>query len=410
MHVFRPRPCSKFTTSFWGVPQTRRSNSAPESKTLTTVIWIDWYSYHVSRFRALFENKTFARQVTGIELVGGCGVHSGLQFRNTERSGLPISTLFPLEDWEKAGQLKLASAVWQKLAELKPAAVLVPGWYTAPALASALWAKLHRKRSILMSETTEGDYKRVWWKESLKSLLVTQLFDFGIAGGLPHMRYLKRLGFSPDRIGRFYDVVDNRFYQERADAARQSPQLRSAQSLPDQYFLYVGRLAPEKNLTACLKAFAAYRRSEGTWDLVLVGDGPEREDLKERCLELDISEHVIFAGLKTAPETTLYYAFAKCFLLPSTREPWGLVVNEAMASGLPVLVSNRCGCVEDLVEEGGNGFLFDPTDDSQLTHEMLKIGESSQLTIDAMGHRSRDIIAGYSPEHWAEEVARVVRL
>jgi 1,2-diacylglycerol 3-alpha-glucosyltransferase len=375
---------------------------------LTTVIWIDWYSYHVSRFRALLENRSLARQVTGIELVGGCGVHAGLQFRDGERAGLPISTLFPQADWEKTGQLTLARALWKKLNELRPSAVLVPGWYTAPALASALWAKLHGKRSILMSETTEADYRRVWWKESLKQLLIWLLFDYGIAGGSPHIRYLARLGFAPERIARFYDVVDNRFYQEQADRARKFPRLRAFSGLPEKYFLYVGRLAPEKNIDGCLRAFAAYRRSGGSWSLVLVGDGPEREALQNQSEGLGIAGHVIFAGMKTAQETTSYYALAGCFLLPSIREPWGLVVNEAMASGLPVLVSDRCGCAEDLVEHGGNGYLFDPGNDEELTFCMLRVGHSSLHSIEVMGHRSREIIAGYSPELWAEEVARVV--
>jgi glycosyltransferase involved in cell wall biosynthesis len=367
---------------------------------LTTVIWIDWYSYHVSRFRALFEHQSFQRQVTGIELVGGCGVHRGLQFRDAARAGLPISSLFPEADWDRTGPMKLACAVWRKLDQLRPSSVLVPGWYTAPALTAALWAKLHGKRSILMSETTAQDYRRVWWKESAKRLLIRLLFDYAIGGGAPHVRYLAQLGFAFERIGWFYDVVDNRFYREESDGARQFPALRQTSGLPKDYFLYVGRLAPEKNLSACLRAFARYRELGGTWSLVLVGDGPEREALEKESHELRLGGQVNFAGLKTAKETVLYYAFAGCFLLPSMREPWGLVVNEAMASGLPVIVSNRCGCVEDLVEPGGNGFVFDP---------MLTIAESSPRVIGKMGQRSREIIAGYTPEHWAAEVARAVQ-
>ena len=121
---------------------------------MTTVIWIDWYSYHVSRFRALFEHQSFKGQVTGIELIGGCGVHAGLKFREDDRAGLPIESLFPTADWESTGQMELAGAVWRKLQEIQPSAVLVPGYYNAPALAAAIWARLHRKRSVLMSETT----------------------------------------------------------------------------------------------------------------------------------------------------------------------------------------------------------------------------------------------------------------
>jgi len=376
---------------------------------LTTIIWIDWYSYHISRFRALFNHPSFQRQVTGIELVGGCGVHAGLQFRDADREGLPISSLFPETDWAKAGQIKLALAVWRKLDQLRPSSVLVPGWYTAPALAAALWAKLHNKRSILMSETTEEDHRRVWWKEFSKRILIWLLFDFSIAGGKPHVRYLERLGFPLSKIARFYDVVDNAFYQEASIRAKERPELKQAYRLPSNYFLYVGRLAPEKNLKACLLAFARYRELGGTWSLVLVGDGPDREALENLSRDLGIREHCVFAGLRAAKEITTYYAFAGCFVLPSTLEPWGLVVNEAMASGLPILLSKRCGCAEDLVEPAGNGFMFDPTDEIELTNRMLAVSESSQAVLDAMGQRSREIIAEYSPERWASEVARVVQ-
>jgi 1,2-diacylglycerol 3-alpha-glucosyltransferase len=375
---------------------------------LTTVIWIDWYSYHVSRFRALSEHHALKGQVTGIELIGGCGVHSGLKFRDADREGLAISSLLPAADWENAGQIHLARAVWKKLQQLKPSAVLVPGYYTLPALTAALWARVHRKRSVLMSETTQGDYPRVWCKELPKRILVQSLFDYGIAGGKPHVRYLSQLGFSSDKIARFYDVVDNRFYQEAADQARRTPALRQQLELPENYLLYVGRLAPEKNIDGLIAAFACYCEAGGPWSLVLVGDGAERTRLEKQCVALGIAGRVRFIGLKNARETVPYYAFAGCFVLPSTREPWGLVVNEAMAAGLPVIVSQRCGCAEDLVTPDGNGFVFDPTTPNQLTECLLRMSAFDRTTIGAMGRKSQEIIAGYTPQHWAAEVARLV--
>src|ERR1019366_5706984 len=121
---------------------------------MTAVIWIDWYAYHISRLRALTQHESFQGKVTGIELVGGCGGHEGVKFREDDRAGLPISSLFPTADWQKTAQVKLARAVWRKLDELAPSSVLIPGLYTVPGLADALWAKWNRKRSVLMSETT----------------------------------------------------------------------------------------------------------------------------------------------------------------------------------------------------------------------------------------------------------------
>jgi glycosyltransferase involved in cell wall biosynthesis len=259
-----------------------------------------------------------------------------------------------------------------------------------------------------MSETTEADYSRAWWKESVKRLLIGLLFDYGIAGGKPHVRYLTRLGFAPAKIARHYDVVDNRFYLEQAERARQLPETRGANGLPENYFLYVGRLAPEKNVDGLLRGYARYRRAGGTWSLVLVGDGPERAALERLCAGMQIADDVRFAGLKSAWGTTAYFAFAGCFVLPSGREPWGLVVNEAMASGLPVIVSDRCGCAEDLVANGTNGYLFDPANDEELSGHLLAMSEAPESLRKQMGRKSLEIIDGYSPRHWAEEVARLV--
>lgn len=374
---------------------------------MTTVIWIDWYAYHVSRFRALVQHESLRGKVTGIELVGGCGVHDGLKFREDDRNGLPVTSLFPEADWSGTSKISLARAVWLKLNELQPASVFVPGLYTIPGFTAAVWARLHGKRSVLMSETTYGDMARSRWKELLKRALTKALFGYGIAGGKPHVRYLRHLGLRADRIGSCYDVVNNAFYEEAAASARETPRLREALRLPKDYFLYVGRLAPEKNVSTLLHAFAGYAGRGGAWDLVLVGDGGERARLEEQCRTLGITHRVRFCGLKKTSEIPPYYAFANCFVLPSTREPWGLVTNEAMASGLPVIVSRRCGCAEDLVEEHANGYLFDPEDQLKLTECLLAMNAAGPEKLAAMGLRSWRIIQNYSPQRWADEVARL---
>jgi glycosyltransferase involved in cell wall biosynthesis len=376
---------------------------------LTTVIWIDWYSYHISRFRALVANETLKGQVTGIELVGGCGVHTGMQFRDQNRGGLPITSLFPTKDWNQVGRTEVARALWKKLNELRPSLVLVPGIYTLPGLAAALWAKLHGRRTVLMSETTQQDYRRHWWREMPKRLLMGMLFDYGIAGGKPHARYLRELGFPLDRIARFYDVVDNQFFSDAASSARAVSNPRNALKLPDNYFLYVGRLSPEKNVAGLVKAFARYQEQGGSWSLVLVGDGPDRAQLEELATAFGVRDTVQFRGFQATRDIVPYYAFAGCFVLPSLREPWGLVVNEAMASRLPVIVSSRCGCAEDLVHPGANGYLFDPASDEDLTGRLSAIGALDAPSLHAMGERSLEIISGYSPEHWAAEVAQIAQ-
>ena len=141
-----------------------------------------------------------------------------------------------------------------------------------------------------------------------------------------------------------------------------------------------------------IEEFADYRERGGKWSLVLAGDGPLREPLKVLVTSLGLSGTVQFAGHKTSTGLLPYYAFAGCFVLPSTREPWGLVVNEAMASGLPVLVSDRCGCAEDLVQSGVNGFVFDPAERGAIRQSLQSIEKREGELLVRMGRQSREII------------------
>jgi glycosyltransferase involved in cell wall biosynthesis len=141
--------------------------------------------------------------------------------------------------------------------------------------------------------------------------------------------------------------------------------------------------------------------------LVLVGDGPQRDELRSMALVKGLTE-VHWPGFKYFHELPLYYALAGCFILPSVREPWGLVVNEAMASGLPVLVSNSCGCAPDLVREGENGYTFDPANIGQLVDFMRQISISSFRQLQGMSEASRDIVSQFTLQIWADNLARAL--
>jgi hypothetical protein len=112
-------------------------------------------------------------------------------------------------------------------------------------------------------------------------------------------------------------------------------------------------------------------------------------------------------GFKQYDELPVYYGLAGAFIHASTVEQWGLVVNEAMASGLPVLVSNRCGCAADLVREGVNGFTFDPYNVEQLAQLMLKISAFS-FPLSTFGASSREIIAAWGTFAFGEGLAEAV--
>jgi glycosyltransferase involved in cell wall biosynthesis len=212
------------------------------------------------------------------------------------------------------------------------------------------------------------------------------------------------MGFPRERIWTGYDVVDNQAFADGAAAARsQADSMRDRLGLPDRYFLFVGRFAPEKNVLRMLEAYAKYRQVAGrrAWGLVLVGGGPLETELRARAQEL---RDVVFAGFQQGDAVPTYYGLASCLVLPSVSETWGLVVNEAMAAGLPVLVSQRCGCVPELVRPGVNGYVCDPLDTDGMARLMGEMS-SDTANVTKMGEASRQIVSLYTPETWAQNLA-----
>jgi glycosyltransferase involved in cell wall biosynthesis len=262
-----------------------------------------------------------------------------------------------------------------------------------------------------MSETNINDYPRLIATELVKRQTVT-LFQAALCGGTMARSYLSGLGFPCDRIFLGYDVVDNDYFARGAEAARKTG--ASPEGIDPtwrrHYFLSSARFLPKKNLPRLIEAFARYRQMLGpaAWPLVLIGDGPMRGELERRRSALGLGASLVMPGFKQYDELPLYYGNAGAFVLASRTEQWGLVVNEAMASGLPVLVSERCGCASELVENGGNGFTFDPQDVDTLARLMLEMASGAYDSA-AMGQASRDIIARWSPNAFAEGLRRAVR-
>jgi glycosyltransferase involved in cell wall biosynthesis len=162
--------------------------------------------------------------------------------------------------------------------------------------------------------------------------------------------------------------------------------------LPKDYFFCCSRLIEGKNIDRMIDAFHRYRRtSEQTaWDLVIAGDGPLRDVIECQIRSLSLTQYVHLLGRQTYDQLPRLYASAGGFIMPSLAETWGLVVNEAMAAGLPVLVSQAAGCHFDLVKEGVNGHIFDPEDADQLAMLLSKLSMSPKRN--DMGNASRRII------------------
>ena len=295
------------------------------------------------------------------------------------------------------------------LTKANPQVVVIPGWADKCSLAALLWCVNKRIPAIVMSESQAIDEPRKWLKEKIKAQLI-RLFSSGLVGGKPHKDYLVALGMNRNRIFTGYDAIDNTYFSKNAMTARQhASAIRAQNKLPRHYFLASSRFIEKKNLFYLLRAYASYRERAGCgyWKLVLLGDGHPKNELLKLRGELGLSDDVLLPGFKQYSELPSYYALAEAFIHASTTEQWGLVVNEAMASGLPVLVSERCGCAQDLVSYGKNGFTFNPHESEELTRLMLMI-YAGEYEIADMGRASQGIVTQWDTENFAMNLMRAV--
>jgi 1,2-diacylglycerol 3-alpha-glucosyltransferase len=340
-------------------------------------------------------------------------------------------SLFPEATDDYPGKRELRRAFCSALEQSKPDVVAVNGWNNFGSLAAANCCVRQGTSMIVMSESARDDEPRTWWKEIIKRRIV-KLYCAALVGGQRHVEYLVELGVPRERIFTGYDVVDSDYFAQRAIEIRNSHlrpgyggqaafEIRKKYGLPENYFLASARFIEKKNLTSLIRAYAEYRdRLKGTgvtdpgynrgapWDLVVLGDGPLRETLNTQLSTFNLHSHVHLHGFKQYDELPVYYALANAFVHPSTTEQWGLVVNEAIASGLPVIVSDRCGCVPELVN--GNGFIFDPTDEQELASLLLKMAKLSYEERQKLADVSYTIAANFSPERFGEGLERAARV
>ena len=299
----------------------------------------------------------------------------------------------------------LVRRIHATLEETCPDAVVIPGWSDRGALAALFWSLERHIPVVIMSDSQERDELRRWWKEAVKRQVIVQC-GAGLVGGAPHAAYLAQLGMPADHIYSGYDVVDNEYFQIGASSVRRSPgTLRERHVLPEHFFLASNRFVAKKNLERLIKAFSRYQRMMANrgWHLVILGDGELRSRLEALLKEYGMADRVLLPGFKQYPDLPVFYGLASAFVHASTTEQWGLVVNEAMASDLPVLVSKGCGCAFDLVREGVNGFTFDPYDVDGLASLMVKMA-SGEVDREAMGRASQKIIDPWSPKTFARNL------
>jgi glycosyltransferase involved in cell wall biosynthesis len=358
--------------------------------------------YHLSRIEGCvnyFQKCKYQADVIAIELAQSQEIYPWQTKRDDYH--FSIVSIIKNKALEKVNIFRLFLKINYIFTKINPDVVAISGYSEPGMLYILCWSIWHNKPIILFSPSKEDDKIRIWWQEKLKSLIIKR-YKSALVGGKSHREYLIKLGLNSDAIFLGYNVVGNKNFHPANIRHLPCPINKS-------YFLAINRFISKKNLSLLISAYAQYRQESSNllWDLVLSGDGELRPQIEQQINELGLTEFVHLPGFLQQEELLPYFAHANCFIHASIQEQWGLVVNEAMAAGLPVIVSNRCGCFEDLVIEGVNGFGFDPKNQQALTQLMLKMS-SQEVDLVAMGGASLKHIQKYSPDYFAQGLMQAV--
>lgn len=363
--------------------------------------------YWLPRLTAL--QKHF--EMHGLELIVIELVGTSLVYSFDEESGKKFSwwnCLFPGKTVQEVPVKEISRAAYAMLTNENPDVVICGAIAFPCGAVSIRWANRFAKKVILFDDVKVKNVRRNALVNGVKQLLYNRV-DAYFAPSASYCTDLSFWHFRPDVIYPGLNCVDNRFFRKKTAGELATYPFKGIQYHNGvNYLLCVARLVPIKNHSGLLRAWktaCAKSRSLQTWRLVLVGDGPLKRSLQQQIAAEQIPGVV---SIDFLPQSALpfYYSASAALILPSFAETWGLVVNEAMAAGLPVLLSNQCNCCEDLVYEGQNGFVFDPANIQSIANAILKLIHHPGRQ--QMGAASEKIIAAYSLSTFCENLTRAV--
>lgn len=275
----------------------------------------------------------------------------------------------------------------------RPDAVLLTGWNALP-LMQALWAS----RRLAIPRIARGESNalrsRPSWVRFIHPRLLAQ-YDAFLAIGKANRDFYLANQVPESRIFSAPYFVDNARFAAAASAAQRVQQRQRWNVRKDAVcFLFAGKLESKKRILDLVSALAPAASDGRPVHLLVVGSGVLMEEAKVLAARERVP--TTFTGFLNQTELPQAYATADCLVLPSDYgETWGLVVNEAMACGLPAVVSDRVGCGPDLVENDVTGMVF-PFGDVGALRLMLRSLAAKPTLLAEMGARARERVARYS--------------
>jgi glycosyltransferase involved in cell wall biosynthesis len=278
-----------------------------------------------------------------------------------------------------------------------PDAILVYGW----AFQSHLKVLRHynRIKLILFRGDSTILVKTSFFKSKMRTILLKWIYkhiDYALYVGKSNFDYFTKAGLAPAKLLHAPHAIDiTRFSEQSEERELEAKTMKNALGLKKDeiVFLYAGKLEEVKNIGLLLNAF---RKSDlgRNVHLLIVGNGHLEKNLKEGYKDLPT---VHFLDFQNQTKMPVIYRIGDVFILPSKSETWGLAVNEAMACGRPVIVSDHCGCFPELVLTGKNGYVFRSENENDLIEKMRLITQDNE-SLKEMGRSSLEHISEFSFE------------
>lgn len=387
-----------------------------DGKSLAVLV-LNFSPYHVARLRymAAALAKWNAR-LHGIELAA---VDTQYPWKvDRQREVFEWHTLVNDRAMGDVPHREQAAAIRRLLSELAPAAVVIPGWSHGFLRGAIRWCKARRVINVVQSDSIRGlpiripgEPARRWYLEFAKRLFLRGV-DAAQGAGERSREYLAELGVPRARTVLKLDVVDNAYFAQISQEVRANPEPhRRELGLPHRFFLYPSRCMERKNQGRLLDAYTLYLRAAGPepWSLLLLGSGPTESVIDARIAELQTPQ-ITRRPYAAMPELARCYALAGALVFPSWNETWGLIVNEAAAAGLPLLVSKNAPACEHLLVEGKNGWSFNPLNVEEIAAGLMRMAALTQDERDAMARLGQTLVADWDLKDHTEEIFKALAI
>ena len=347
------------------------------------VIHTDFRIYWPARLQAL--NVFLQEYGIDMEVIEIAGTGSPYAFAGKENANdVTWHILFPTKKMEELSNKYIKKELYKKLNSIQPD-VLIAGAIAFPSGAlSVAWAKKHKKKVICFDDAKIDAVPR----SGLINFIKQQIYNGVYAILYPSADWDdtgRFWGFNKEQLFYGIDVVDNSFWQDYNEES----------TIAEKYFLAVGRQIPKKNFFHIVFSYKKYHERYGAKaiPLVMVGEGVEHGRIERFIQKNHLTEKVKLLPFKTQSELKSIYHKSEAFIISSDNtETWGLVINESMACGIPVIASDQCGATHTLVKDGVNGYSFSLDDSNDLYNKMCLYHELTQDKKDGMRHQALETI------------------